>query len=182
MSRDTATNVHPLTLNPLTWLTNRHGATILAVVVAAFVAAMPLPGQQWGLATAGMGGMILWPLFGATNQLLGGLAFMVILFYLWRRGKPVWFIIIPGVFMLIMPAWAMLWSMFVQAPGAATSWWADGNWLLLSIGMATIALEVWMIVEASLMFPKVRNVLETSVEPERRGFEVVRPAAGATRT
>ena len=52
----------------------------------------------------GSGGMILWPLFGATNQLLAGLAFMVTVFYLWRRNKPIWFAIIPMVIMLIMPA------------------------------------------------------------------------------
>ena len=59
-------------------LANKHGATIFAVTVAALVAAMPAPGQPWELAELGKGGMILWPLFGATNQLLAGLAFLVI--------------------------------------------------------------------------------------------------------
>ena len=35
------------------------------------------------------------PLFGATNQLLAGLAFLVIAFWLWRRSLPVWFIVPP---------------------------------------------------------------------------------------
>src|SRR5690606_23195852 len=82
------------TLHPLRLLQNMHGATIFAVVVAAALAMMPASGV-WSWETIGSGGMILWPLFGATNQLLGGLAFMVILFYLWRRGKPIWFIILP---------------------------------------------------------------------------------------
>ena len=60
--------------------------------------------EQYG----GKGGMILWPMFGATNQLLGGLAFLVIGFYLWRRNKPVWFLALPMLFMLIMPAWAWI--------------------------------------------------------------------------
>ncbi len=34
---------------------------------------LPKPGAEWSLATAGTGGLILWPLFGATNQLLAGL-------------------------------------------------------------------------------------------------------------
>jgi carbon starvation protein len=82
-------------------LTNKYLATLLAVVLAGFVAMIPsTPGGS-----VGTGGLILWPLFGATNQLLAGLAFMVLVFYLWRRRKPIWFAAIPMVFMLIMPAW-----------------------------------------------------------------------------
>ena len=55
-------------------------------------------------------------LFGATNQLLAGLSFMVISFYLWRRGRAIWFIVIPMLFMLVMPIWAMIYQLFV-APG-----------------------------------------------------------------
>ncbi|HUG12831.1 MAG TPA: carbon starvation CstA family protein, partial [Opitutaceae bacterium] len=64
---------------------NKHGATITAVAFALFIAAMPPGGREWSFANAGQGGLILWPLFGATNQLLGGLAFLVIAFHLWRR-------------------------------------------------------------------------------------------------
>ena len=35
-----------------------------------------------------------------SNQLLAGLAFLVTVFYLWRRGKPIWFAAIPMVFMI----------------------------------------------------------------------------------
>src|SRR5690606_26172296 len=59
-------------------LTNKHTATIFAIIVAGIIAALPLPGAEWSWSTAGKGGLILWPLFGATNQLLGGLAFLVI--------------------------------------------------------------------------------------------------------
>jgi carbon starvation protein len=146
------TKTRPLTLNPLTWLRNKHGATLLAVIVAAALAAMPPAGQAWSTTSAGTGGMILWPLFGATNQLLGGLAFMVITFYLWRRGNMIWFLILPMIFMLIMPAWAML----VQLP----QWWETNQMVLVAIAVATLLLEVWMIIEGLLMFPRVRNVLE----------------------
>ena len=104
----------------------------------------------------GKGGLILWPMFGATNQLLGGLAFLVITFWLWRRRKPVWFVILPLIFMLVMPAWAML----LQLP----EWWNNpasaGNWALMGIAAATLVLEAWMIVEAVLLFPKVRGELD----------------------
>ncbi|MFI4862294.1 MAG: carbon starvation protein A [Phycisphaerales bacterium JB063] len=150
-----------VTWNPMTWLANKHGATVFAVLVAAVIAAMPAPGSPWGWSNAGKGGLILWPMFGATNQLLGGLAFLVITFYLWRRGKAIWFVALPLVFMLIMPAWAMVWLIFI-ADGTGPGWaFADSpNWVLVAIAGATLVLEAWMLVEAVLLFPKVRGVIE----------------------
>ena len=46
--------------------------------------------------------------------------------------------------------------MFVQIP----EWWQAGRMVLVSIAVVTVALEVWMVIEAALMFPRVRNVLE----------------------
>ncbi len=146
---------------PFDWMGNRYVATLVAVLVAGAMASLPGPGaESWTLATAGGGGLILWPMFGAVNQLMGGLAFLVIAFWLWRRGRPIFFIVIPLVFMLIMPAWAMVWQIFVQAPGQETSWLQDGNWILLSIGLLTIALQIWMMVEAIRLFPRVKGVVE----------------------
>lgn len=147
--------------NPLTWLTNKHVATIFAIAVAVGMAALPKPGQAWSWASAGQGGMILWPMFGATNQLLGGLSFLVIAFYLWRRRKPVWFLVLPMIFMLIMPLWAMGWQLFVGV-GKDPSWLSTGNWALIVIALATLVLEVWMIIEAVLLLPRVKGVIEAA--------------------
>jgi carbon starvation protein len=151
-------------LNPFLWLRNKHGATITAIVLAAILASVPAPGKAWAWTEAGKGGLILWPLFGATNQLLGGLSFMVITFYLWRRNRPVYFLIIPMIFMLIMPLWAMIAQLFYGS-GGMPSWIGieKPNWILIFIALGTIALEVWMIVEAALMFPRAKGVLETGV-------------------
>ena len=164
----------PALATSVNWLRHRHGATLFAIIIAAIVAAAPAPGQvDWSLATSGKGGLILWPLFGATNQLLAGLAFLVITFHLWRRRKPVLFLILPALFMLIMPMWAMMLQLFFGT-GAGPSWVESGSWVLVGVGLVTIALEVWMLVEAVIMFPKVRGVLErvadtslekTSIEP-----------------
>lgn len=157
--------------NPASWLMNKFVATFVAVGVAGGIAAMPAPGNPWSWETAGGGGMILWPMFGATNQLMAGLAFLVIAFWLWRRAKPIWFIVLPLVFMLVMPAWAMLWQVFIANPGDQPGWlFADNpQWVLIGIALATVALEIWMIAEALLLFPKVRGVLEEQLpgtEPE----------------
>ena len=142
---------------PFALLQNKHGATLFAVVIATAMAAIPQGGAEWSLANAGKGGLTLWPLFGATNQLLAGLSFLVITFYLWRRGRAIWFLAIPMLFMLVMPMWAMLHQLFVS-PG----WLKAGqvDYLLGGIGLATIALEIWMIIEAIQIFPKAKGVLE----------------------
>jgi carbon starvation protein len=146
-----------ISLNPLVWLTNKHGATLFAITTAFLLAIFPQPGKEWTWKTIGTGGLILWPLFGATNQLLGGLAFLVIAFWLWRRNKPVWFIVLPTIFMLIMPAWAML----IQIQ----DWWDQESWLLLFVAGVTLLLEAWMVVEAVLMWPRARGVLEETLPP-----------------
>ena len=141
------------------WLNNRHGATIVAVFLAAGLAAAPQGGQEWSLQNAGTGGLILWPLFGATNQLLAGLAFLVIAFYLWRSRRPVWFLVLPMAFMMVMPFWAMLQQVFFGYAGQP-SWWSQGKALLCGIGLATMVLEIWMIVEAVRLFPGIRQVID----------------------
>jgi carbon starvation protein len=144
--------------------TNRYAATGLAVTLGFSMAMLPAPGKAMGT-----GGMILWPLFGATNQLLAGLAFMVTFFYLWRRGISVWFIALPMCMMLVMPVWALLWQIF--NPGG---WWftatlatEKGRWeyVMLAIGAATMALQIWMVIEALLMIPRAKGVLEEALPP-----------------
>jgi carbon starvation protein len=154
-------------------LTNKYAATLLAVVLAGWVAMLPADATQPAdhpLGSAGTGGLILWPLFGATNQLLAGLAFMVTMFYLWRRGRPVWFIAIPMTMMLIMPAWAMLWQMFNSESG----WYHKDQTHLLWMGVAILGIQVWMIVEALLLLPRVKGVLEDALPP------LVKPALAGT--
>jgi len=146
-------------------LTNKHTATIFAVTLAGIIAALPVSaGEPWSWATAGKGGLILWPLFGATNQLLGGLAFMVIAFWMWRRGLPVWFVVIPMIFMLILPGVAMSLNLFGENGYLAQSL-ETGNWTLSIFGIATMALEIWMIIEALIAWPKAKGVLENQLAP-----------------
>ena len=139
-------------------LSNKYAATATAVLLGGAMAMIPAPGKDYGT-----GGLILWPLFGATNQLLAGLAFMVIVFYLWRRNLPIWFAAIPMVIMLIMPAWALCWQLFDGQAG-----WISGsepNTLLGTIGVGALCLQFWMVIECLLLLPKVKGQLEQELPP-----------------
>ena len=139
-------------------LKNMYVATLVAVVCGGTIALLNGPKGP------GSGGLLLWPLFGATNQLLAGLAFMVTVFYLWRRKKPVWFVFIPMVLLIVMPAWALAWQLFSSeiVDGKPIGWiwsWSD-HWLLASIALVTLALQLWMVIEGLMMWPKAKGVLE----------------------
>lgn len=148
-------------LNPFSFvrriLMNRHGASLVAIVSAGLIAAFPMPGRPWTWVNAGSGGMVLWPMFGAMNQLLGGLAFLVVFFYLRRTNRPVWFMVVPALFMLAMPFWAMFIQIFI-GNAEAPSWISSRQWLLVFIGGATLVLEIWMIVEAILLIPRANRM------------------------
>ncbi len=133
-------------------LRGKYAATTVAVVTGGAIALVPGP------AGPGTGGLILWPLFGATNQLLAGLAFVVLVFYLMRRNLPIWFAAIPMVLMLVMPGWAMLHQIL-------NDFWPNRSWLLLAFGIAILTLQVWMVVEAILMWPRAKGVLEEALPP-----------------
>ena len=132
--------------NPFKHLASVHGATLFAVITAALLAFIPAPGQGFSLASAGSGGLILWPLFGATNQLLAGFAFVVIAAWLISKGKPIWFLVVPAIIMLVVPAAAMVWQAFIGNAENA-SWWSQSNWLLVGVATVTLVLEAWLLVE-----------------------------------
>ncbi len=153
---DTATRLQRYVLHELSSslgvpIRNKYLATGLAVGVAGLIAI--LAGDP-----PGSGGRLLWPLFGATNQLLAGLALLVASFYLWRRSKPVAIVILPGIAMLLIPGWAMTYSL-------VNDWIPKRNWILIGFGSVILLLQTWMVIEAILVWRRARGVLEPQLEP-----------------
>jgi len=134
-------------------LGNRYVATVFALALGFLIAWQPGAGG-----VRGTGGLLLWPLFGATNQLLAGLALMVTTFYLWRRNKPVWFVVLPMVLMLILPFWALAWQLQYMFN-------FEDKLLLSVVAIITLGLQVWMVVEAAIAWPKAKGVLEAELPP-----------------
>jgi len=153
---DTATRLQRYVISELSAslklkpLTNKHAAAAVAVLSAGVLALAD--GQ-------GKGGLLLWPLFGATNQLLAALALLVITVYLAKRAKPVAYTLVPFLFMVIMTAWAMVFQLrkFLNDFTGGR-----GNLHLLIIASAIFLLEIWMIAEAAVVLKKGRPA---AVEP-----------------
>lgn len=121
-------------------LSNKYGATLVAVGTAVLLA-MAEPG--------GSGAMILWPLFGASNQLLAGLTLLVITVYLAKKKKPTIYTLIPMVFMMVMTAWGMVHNII--------NFYESSKWLIFVIGIIIMILEVWMIIEAITVLRKTKK-------------------------
>jgi len=84
--------------------------------------------------------------------LLAGLAFLVIMLYLVRRKRPIWFAVGPTAVMLVLPAWAMLWKMFNPTSG----WLCQKNYLLFGFGVVIEGLTAWLVLEGLLIWKKAR--------------------------
>lgn len=50
---------------------------------------------------------IIWPVFGATNQLLGGLALLVVFLWLREQRRRTWYVVGPCLFMVVMTLWSL---------------------------------------------------------------------------
>jgi carbon starvation protein len=144
---DTATRIQRYVLSELGGalrikaLTNKHVATLVAVLTAGVLALHD---------GAGAGGMTLWPLFGATNQLLACLALLVVTTYLRKKGKPIWFTLVPAAIMFVITGFAMTYKIRDFAFGDPVTG-AGPKIHLLIIGVIVVALEVWMAVEAVMV-------------------------------
>ncbi|CAN5615871.1 carbon starvation protein A [soil metagenome] len=128
-------------------LGSQYGITLLknglfaTLVVVVCVAALALGVDR------GAGGMRLWPLFGTTNQLTGGLTLLVITLALLGMGRKAWATAVPMVFLFFMTTWAMIQQL--------QRYFGGEQWLLFSVGAAIFALEIWLILEAIAAFRSV---------------------------
>lgn len=82
-------------------LGNRFVATAAGLVVAYFLTA----GNNW---------RVLWPAFGAANQLIAALSLLVVSAYLFGYGRRTIYTLVPGVFMLVTTEAALFYQLFWQ--------------------------------------------------------------------
>ena len=86
---------------------------------------------------------VLWPIFGASNQMLAALTLMVLTLYFWQRKKPILPLFIPMLFIMLIT--------FIALIIKAQSFHSQGNTLLFSINLIMIGLIIWMVFEGMLI-------------------------------
>ncbi|MDD3695262.1 MAG: carbon starvation protein A [Lentisphaeria bacterium] len=83
-------------IGPLRSLLGNRWFATLGIIAFSAVMAFSGSGQQ------------LWPVFGASNQLLAALTLLAISLYLNRTKRPLLFALLPFIFMLLISIWALL--------------------------------------------------------------------------
>lgn len=115
----------------LKFLANRYFGSLMAVLGIGFFALVPA-------------GKALWTLFGTTNQLLAGLALLIVSVYLYQNQRMYAFTLVPMIFMLLMTGAAMIYNLvhFIQ----------EGNTQLWVTSIIVVIMAGWLVIEGIAAF------------------------------
>jgi len=97
-------------------------------------------GLAFGAGADGSGGMVIWPLFGTTNQLMAALTLAILAVILTRKRRPTLPILIPMVFVGLMTLYALV----VQLG----QFYSEKNWLLFGMDLVILVASLWVITTA----------------------------------
>jgi carbon starvation protein len=142
---DTATRIQRFILAELgsalkiTILKNRVVATITAIIPAVLLVFTNVEDPAAGVVK--QTGWVLWPIFGASNQMLAALTLMVLTLYFWQRKKPILPLLIPMIFIMLIT----ISSLFIKA-----GQFLESNLFLFGLDILLIVLIGWMIIEGLL--------------------------------
>ncbi|WP_199249701.1 carbon starvation CstA family protein [Vibrio metschnikovii] len=114
-------------------------ATLLAVGSCVLLA--------FGAGGDGSGGLLIWPLFGTTNQLLAGLTLLVITVMLVRLGRPMYYTLVPLVFLLIMTTLGLL----IQLK----SFYDKQDWFLFTLDIIVLIAAILITLECASALNKL---------------------------
>ena len=146
---DTATRIQRFILNEfgiatgVRALSNRYTATIGAIIPAILLAFWNVVEPDTG--TMRQAGWVLWPIFGASNQMLAGLTLMVLTLYYWQKKRPILPLLIPMFFVMGIAITALVVNA-IQFYGQ--------NSILFGLTIILLGLIIWMAYEG------VNKVLE----------------------
>jgi carbon starvation protein len=90
--------------------------------------------------SSGTGGMIIWPLFGSTNQILAGMTLLVISVMLIKLGRPAYYTMVPMLFVLTMS--------FLAGCVTLIAFLEDGNYLLAGLDVVVLVTSLFVMLEA----------------------------------
>ena len=122
-------------------LANRYIATALSVGAIGFFALLQVDGRP--------AGVVLWAVFGTTNQVMAGLTLLTVTLYLYFRKKNYLYTGIPMVFMLVTTLVAMIINV--------VKFFTEGSYLLLAVGGSVLFLAIWLVFEGVVRFSRGRD-------------------------
>ena len=118
--------------------------------IATFAAVAACLALAFGAGGAdGQGGMLIWPLFGTTNQLLAGLTLLVLSVMLVKLKRRYIFTLVPMMFVTLMAFLAaiyQLWDLFT-----------NGSYVLMTVDIVVIILAIFVILESSSAFTREKR-------------------------
>jgi carbon starvation protein len=120
----------------------RYWATLATLVAPLFLIMVTLTGPNGKVIPAWQ---IIWPVFGATNQLLAALTLLVIAVWLDRTKKRSWFVVMPMIFMLVTSVWALV-LLIMQYKLSLVS----------LIAVTLLGLAIWLVTEAFFIHQHAR--------------------------
>ncbi len=122
------------------WMKKPLVATLLAVGSCMALA--------FGAGADGSGGMIIWPLFGTTNQLLAGLTLLVITVMLVHLKRPMWYTLAPLCFLMVMTVVALVLQL--------RTFYQQGNFFLLFLGVVVLIAAILVAMESGAALKRHR--------------------------
>ena len=134
-------------------LKNSYIATLIAVAFCLLLVFGVTAGQY-----PGDGGNLIWPVFGATNQILASLTLLIISIYLMKLRRPFIFTLAPMGFILFMAFWASVWYLI--------DYFQTGRWLLVVLNLAVLIVSVLVMLEAMAVISKLRNANKAGDEED----------------
>jgi carbon starvation protein len=135
-------------------LTNRYVATVIALAPALLLVFASVqdptgtPGQTKQVA------WILWPIFGASNQMLASLTLMVLSLYFWQRKRPILPLLIPMLIVMVITITALILK--------TGDFYRQENWLLVGLNSLMLAMILWMLLEGLSLVLQLRRGSRTS--------------------
>ena len=128
-------------------LKNKVVATLSAIIPAMFLVFTNVEDPATGVVK--QTGWALWPIFGASNQMLAALTLMILTLYFWQKKKPILPLLIPMLFIMFVT----ITSLFIKA-----GQFLKTNSFLFALDIFLIVLIIWMIIEGLLtVFYKTRE-------------------------
>ncbi len=134
----------------MSFLKDAYLGSALAAGAALFLAVLP------GVKPDEPVGVLLWPLFGTTNQLLAAMVFATVTIYLVKKKAPHWYVSVPLVFVSITTVSAMVWNIWGYVE--------TQNWPLTVIGSIILLAGLLLIGLSCGSYLRAKN--EDQPEPE----------------